>query len=152
MMKVGVLFLLLAIFGFKTTVKAQQIQTKAVFSYKSFQALDDKGNIIETLKAEGLICFMTTYNENYIAITGYDKTLYTFMVTNSKIENTASKKVKVYLGIQSFHGYKVPVQLFENYNLKKSIDVPESFVIFVMSAKTGLAVSGQVFLNVSRVR
>ena len=58
----------------------------------------------------------------------------------------------VYLAIQEFQGHKVPLQIFEIYDLSKSLYIPDSFSVMICSEKTGEMIQGQSFHNVSRIR
>ena len=79
--------------------------------------------------------------------------MYTGIVYSKKQEHPdKNTKMIVYLAIQEFQGQKVPLQIFEIYDLRKSSDIPDSFTVMICSEKTGEMIQGQSFHNVSRIR
>lgn len=137
------------------SIYAQQVLQKAAYKFKIIQNLDANLNILETINGKdkmGVILFASINNQNWIAITIGDKTPYSFRIQNFKVDVNYPKKIIVYLGIQYFNGYKIPIQLFETYNLLNSSNIPESFIINVLSAKTGESISGQAFLDIAQIK
>lgn len=92
-------------------------------------------------------------NQEMISITIGDQEVHTGLIIRKKEEKVDSNtKLVVYLAIQEFNGYKVPLQIFEEYNLAKSKFIPDNFTVMICSAQTGEMIQGQSFHNVSRLR
>ena len=88
-----------------------------------------------------------------ISVTIGETEMYTGIVYSKKQENPdKNTKMIVYLAIQEFQGHKVPLQIFEIYDLSKSLYIPDSFSVMICSEKTGEMIQGQSFHNVSRIR
>jgi len=133
--------------------KAQNIEKQVVYKYGLIVNLDGNGIAKESIEGQGIILFAKVGNQEAISITIGDQETYTGLIQSKKEEKVDSNtKLVVYLAIQEFNGYKVPLQIFEKYNLSKSKFIPESFVVMICSAQTGKMIQGQAFESVSRLQ
>lgn len=115
--------------------------------------LDGNGVPKDSMEAQGIILLAKFGNQEMISITIGDQEVHTGLIIRKKEEKVDSNtKLVVYLAIQEFNGYKVPLQIFEEYNLAKSKFIPDNFTVMICSAQTGEMIQGQSFHNVSRLR
>lgn len=134
-------------------VSSQEIKTKAVYQYGYIECLDKNGNIVDELDSGGIIMFAETGRQECISITIGDKEAYTGIVHSKKQESVNSgTRMTVYLVIQELYGHKVPLQIFEVYDLTKSSNIPDYFMVSICSATTGEVIQNQSFYKISRVR
>lgn len=134
-------------------VNAQEIKTKAAYQYGHIVCLDKAGKIVDELDCGGIILFADAGRQEYISVTIGDKETYTGIVHSKKQESISSgKRMTVYLVIQEFNGHKIPLQIFEIYDLNKSSDIPDYFMVSICSVTTGEVVQSQSFHKISRVR
>ncbi|MEZ7884251.1 MAG: hypothetical protein QMB39_03255 [Bacteroidales bacterium] len=132
---------------------AQSIDKQAVYKYDFIVNLDGNGVAKETMEVQGIILFAKFGNQEFISITIGDEEIYTGQITTKKEENVDSNtKLVVYLVTQKFNGYKVPLQIFEEYNLSKSKFIPDNFTVMICSTQTGEMIQGQSFHKVSRLQ
>lgn len=91
--------------------------------------------------------------QEYISITVGDEAVHTGIIYRKKQENVNSKtKMTVYLVFQMFNDHEIPLQIFEIYDLTKSSNIPDSFVVSICSATTGKIIQSQSFHGISRIR
>ncbi len=134
-------------------VNAQEIKTKSVYQYGYIVNLDKGGNVVDELVCGGIILFAEAGGQECISITIGDMDGYTGIVQSKKQEYISAKeRMTVYLAVQEFYGRKVPLQIFEVYDLTKSSNVPDYFMVSICSATTGEIVQSQSFYKISRVR
>lgn len=134
-------------------VSAQEIKTKAVYQYGYIECLDKNGNVVDEVDCGGIILFADAERQEYISITIGDKETYTGIVHSKKQESINSRtRMTVYLVIQEFNGHKVPLQIFEVYDLTKSSSIPNDFMVSICSVTTGEVIQSQSFHKISRIR
>lgn len=134
------------------SISAQNIETKA-YKYEFIVNLDKDGNAVQKFDCMGVILLAQSGGQEAISITIGDKEAYTGVVYSKKEEYAGSNtKLVVYLVIQEFHGHKVPLQIFEEYDMSKSSYIPNCFTVMICNAQTGESVQGQSFYNISRIR
>lgn len=134
-------------------VSAQEIKTKAAYQYNYVECLDKNGNVVDKLDCGGIILFADAERQEYISITIGDKETYTGIVHSKKQECINSRtKMTVYLAIQELKEHKVPLQIFEIYDLTKSSNIPNYFMVSICNATTGEVVQSQSFHKISRVK
>lgn len=132
---------------------AQEVLTKAAYQYGYIGCLDKNGNTVDELDCGGIILIAEAGGKECISVTIGDKETYTGIVHSKKQSVVDSKtKMTVYLVVQEFNGSKVPLQIFEVYDLTKSSYIPDYFMVSICSATTGEVVQSQSFHNISRVR
>ena len=132
---------------------AQNVETKAAYKYEFIVNIDKNGKPIERLDGGGIVLFAQAVGQEAISVTIGETEMYTGIVYSKKQENPdKNTKMIVYLAIQEFQGHKVPLQIFEIYDLSKSLYIPDSFSVMICSEKTGEMIQGQSFHNVSRIR
>lgn len=132
---------------------AQEIKTKAAYQYGYIECLDKNGNVVEGFECRGIILFAEAGRQECISITIGDKDTYTGIVHSKKQESVNSgTRMTVYLVIQEFNGHKVPLQIFEVYDLTRSSNIPDYFMVSICSATTGEIIQSQSFHKISRVR
>ena len=151
-MKRIILCIITALF-FSLGMSAQNVETKAAYKYEFIVNIDKTGKPIERLDGSGIVLFAKVAGEEAISVTIGETEMYTGIVYSKKQENPdKNTKMIVYLAIQEFQGHKVPLQIFEIYDLSKSLYIPDSFSVMICSEKTGEMIQGQSFHNVSRIR
>ena len=134
-------------------MSAQTVETKAAYKYELIVNIDKNGKPIERLDGGGIVLFAQAVGQEAISVTIGETEMYTGIVYSKKQENPdKNTKMIVYLAIQEFQGHKVPLQIFEIYDLSKSLYIPDSFSVMICSEKTGEMIQGQSFHNVSRIR
>ena len=151
-MKRIILCIITALF-FSLGMSAQNVETKAAYKYEFIVNIDKNGKPIERLDGGGIVLFAQAVGQETISVTIGETEMYTGIVYSKKQENPdKNTKMIVYLAIQEFQGHKVPLQIFEIYDLIKSSYIPDSFTVMICSEKTGEMIQGQSFHNVSRIR
>ena len=151
-MKRIILCIITALF-FSLGMSAQNVETKAAYKYEFIVNIDKTGKPIERLDGSGIVLFAKAAGQEAISVTTGETEMYTGIVYSKKQENPdKNTKMIVYLAIQEFQGHKVPLQIFEIYDLSKSLYIPDSFSVMICSEKTGEMIQGQSFHNVSRIR
>ena len=151
-MKRIILCIITALF-FSLGMSAQNVETKAAYKYEFIVNIDKNGKPIERLDGGGIVLFAQASGQEAISVTIGETEMYTGIVQCKKQENPdKNTKMIVYLAIQEFQGHKVPLQIFEIYDLSKSLYIPDSFSVMICSEKTGEMIQGQSFHNVSRIR
>ena len=151
-MKKLILCIITALF-FSLGMSAQNVETKAAYKYEFIVNIDKNGKPIERLDGGGIVLFAQAVGQEAISVTIGETEMYTGIVYSKKQENPdKNTKMIVYLAIQEFQGHKVPLQIFEIYDLIKSSYIPDSFTVMICSEKTGEMIQGQSFHNVSRIR
>lgn len=135
-------------------MSAQNVETKAAYKYEFIVNIDKTGKPIERkLDDSGIVLFAQAAGQEAISVTIGETEMYTGIVYSKKQElPDKNTKMIVYLAIQEFQGHKVPLQIFEIYDLRKSSYIPDSFTVMICSEKTGEMIQGQSFHNVSRIR
>lgn len=137
---------------FTLGISAQNVETKAAYKYEFVVNLDKNGKPIEGLDGGGIVLFAQAAGQEAISVTIGETEIYTGIVYSKKQENPdKNTKMIVYLAIQEFQGHKVPLQIFEIYDLSKSSYIPDCFSVMICSEKTGEMIQGQSFHNVSRI-
>lgn len=138
---------------FSLGMSAQNVETKAAYKYEFIVNIDKTGKPIERLDGSGIVLFAKAVGQEAISVTIGETEMYTGIVYSKKQElPDKNTKMIVYLAIQEFQGHKVPLQIFEIYDLRKSSYIPDSFTVMICSEKTGEMIQGQSFHNVSRIR
>lgn len=152
-MKRLILCIITALF-FSLGMSAQNVETKAAYKYEFIVNIDKTGKPIERkLDDSGIVLFAQAAGQEAISVTIGETEMYTGIVYSKKQElPDKNTKMIVYLAIQEFQGHKVPLQIFEIYDLRKSSYIPDSFTVMICSEKTGEMIQGQSFHNVSRIR
>lgn len=151
-MKKLILCIITALF-FSLGMSAQNVETKAAYKYEFIVNIDKTGKPIERLDGSGIVLFAKAAGQEAISVTIGETEMYTGIVYSKKQEfPDKNTKMIVYLAIQEFQGHKVPLQIFEIYDLRKSSYIPDSFTVMIYSEKTGEMIQGQSFHNVSRIR
>ena len=152
-MKKLILCIITALF-FSLGMSAQNVETKAAYKYEFIVNIDKTGKPIERkLDGSGIVLFAQAAGQEAISVTIGETEMYTGIVYSKKQElPDKNTKMIVYLAIQEFQGHKVPLQIFEIYDLRKSSYIPDSFTVMICSEKTGEMIQGQSFHNVSRIR
>lgn len=151
-MKRLILCIITALF-FSLGMSAQNVETKAAYKYEFIVNIDKTGKPIERLDGSGIVLFAKAAGQEAISVTIGETEMYTGIVYSKKQElPDKNTKMIVYLAIQEFQGHKVPLQIFEIYDLRKSSYIPDSFTVMICSEKTGEMIQGQSFHNVSRIR
>ena len=151
-MKKLILCIITALF-FSLGMSAQNVETKAAYKYEFIVNIDKNGKPIERLDGGGIVLFAQAVGQEAISVTIGETEMYTGIVQCKKQENPdKNTRMIVYLAIQEFQGHKVPLQIFEIYDLIKSSYIPDSFTVMICSEKTGEMIQGQSFHNVSRIR
>lgn len=151
-MKRIILCIITALF-FSLGMSAQNVETKAAYKYEFIVNIDKNGKPIERLDGGGIVLFAQAVGQEAISVTIGETEMYTGIVYSKKQElPDKNTKMIVYLAIQEFQGHKVPLQIFEIYDLRKSSYIPDSFTVMICSEKTGEMIQGQSFHNVSRIR
>ena len=151
-MKRIILCIITALF-FSLGMSAQNVETKAAYKYEFIVNIDKNGKPIERLDGGGIVLFAQAVGQEAISVTIGETEMYTGIVYSKKQENPdKNTKMIVYLAIQEFQGHKVPLQIFEIYDLSKSLYIPDSFTVMICSEKTGEMIQGQSFHNVSRIK
>lgn len=151
-MKRLILCIITALF-FSLGMSAQNVETKAAYKYEFIVNIDKNGKPIERLDGGGIVLFAQAVGQEAISVTIGETEMYTGIVYSKKQElPDKNTKMIVYLAIQEFQGHKVPLQIFEIYDLRKSSYIPDSFTVMICSEKTGEMIQGQSFHNVSRIR
>lgn len=151
-MKRLILCIITALF-FSLGMSAQNVETKAAYKYEFIVNIDKTGKPIERLDGSGIVLFAQAAGQEAISVTIGETEMYTGIVYSKKQElPDKNTKMIVYLAIQEFQGHKVPLQIFEIYDLRKSSYIPDSFTVMICSEKTGEMIQGQSFHNVSRIR
>ena len=134
-------------------MSAQNVEAKAAYKYEFIVKIDKDGKPIERLDGGGIVLFAQAVGQEAISVTIGETEMYTGIVYSKKQElPDKNTKMIVYLAIQEFQGHKVPLQIFEIYDLSKSLYIPDSFSVMICSEKTGEMIQGQSFHNVSRIR
>lgn len=134
-------------------VSAQEVKTKAAYQYGNITFLDNDGNIVDELDSKGVIMFADLGMQEYVSITVGNEAVHTGIVHSKKQESVDSKtRMTVYLVIQEFNGHEIPLQIFEVYDLTKSSNIPDCFVLSICSATTGEVIQSQSFHKISRIR
>ena len=134
-------------------MSAQNVETKAAYKYEFIVNIDKNGKPIERLDGGGIVLFAQAVGQEAISVTIGETEMYTGIVYSKKQElPDKNTKMIVYLAIQEFQGHKVPLQIFEIYDLSKSLYIPDSFSVMICSEKTGEMIQGQSFHNVSRIK
>ena len=134
-------------------MSAQNVETKAAYKYEFIVNIDKNGKPIERLDGGGIVLFAQAVGQEAISVTIGETEMYTGIVYSKKQElPDKNTKMIVYLAIQEFQGHKVPLQIFEIYDLIKSSYIPDSFTVMICSEKTGEMIQGQSFHNVSRIK
>lgn len=134
-------------------VCSQEIKTKAAYQYGYIECLDKNGNVVDEIECGGIILFADAGKQECISITIGDEEVHTGRIYSKKQENENSgKRMTVYLVFQEFNGHKVPLQIFELFDLTKSSIIPDCFIVSICSAKTGEIIQSQSFHKISRVR
>ena len=147
------LFIVLILALSATISNAQSIEKQAVYKYGLIVYLDGNGVPKDSMEAQGIILLAKFGNQEMISITIGDQEVHTGLIIRKKEEKVDSNtKLVVYLAIQEFNGYKVPLQIFEEYNLAKSKFITDNFTVMIFSDQTGEMIQGQSFHNVSRLR
>ena len=151
-MKKLILCIITALF-FSLGMSAQNVDTKAAYKYEFIVNIDKTGKPIERLDGSGIVLFAKAAGQEAISVTIGETEMYTGIVYSKKQElPDKNTKMIVYLAIQEFQGHKVPLQIFEIYDLRKSSYIPDSFTVMICSEKTGEMIQGQSFHNVSRIK
>ena len=151
-MKRIILCIITALF-FSLGMSAQNVETKAAYKYEFIVNIDKNGKPIERLDGGGIVLFAQAVGQEAISVTIGETEMYTGILYSKKQElPDKNTKMIVYLAIQEFQGHKVPLQIFEIYDLSKSLYIPDSFSVMICSEKTGEMIQGQSFHNVSRIR
>lgn len=151
-MKRLILCIITALF-FSLGMSAQNVETKAAYKYEFIVNIDKTGKPIERLDGSGIVLFAKAAGQEAISVTIGETEMYTGIVYSKKQElPDKNTKMIVYLAIQEFQGHKVPLQIFEIYDLRKSSYIPDSFTVMICSEKTGEMIQGQSFHNVSRIK
>ena len=151
-MKKLILCIITALF-FSLGMSAQNVETKAAYKYEFIVNIDKNGKPIERLDGGGIVLFAQAVGQEAISVTIGETEMYTGIVYSKKQElPDKNTKMIVYLAIQEFQGHKVPLQIFEIYDLSKSLYIPDSFSVMICSEKTGEMIQGQSFHNVSRIK
>ena len=151
-MKRIILCIITALF-FSLGMSAQNVETKAAYKYEFIVNIDKTGKPIERLDGSGIVLFAKAAGQEAISVTIGETEMYTGIVYSKKQElPDKNTKMIVYLAIQEFQGHKVPLQIFEIYDLRKSSYIPDSFTVMICSEKTGEMIQGQSFHNVSRIK
>ena len=134
-------------------MSAQNVETKAAYKYEFIVNIDKTGKPIDRLDGSGIVLFAKAAGQEAISVTIGETEMYTGIVYSKKQElPDKNTKMIVYLAIQEFQGHKVPLQIFEIYDLRKSSYIPDNFTVMICSEKTGEMIQGQSFHNVSRIR
>lgn len=134
-------------------VNAQEIKTKSAYQYDYIVCLDKGGSVADELVCGGIILFAEAGGQECISITFGDTEGYTGIVHSKKQEYISAKeRMTVYIVIQEFNGHKVPLQIFEVYDLTKSSNIPDYFMVSICSVTTGEVVRSQAFHKISRIR
>lgn len=134
-------------------VSAQGIKTKATYQYGYIECLDKNGDVVDEFDCEGIILFADAGKQEWISITIGDEETYTGRVHSKKQESINSETtMTVYLVIQEFNEHKVPLQVFEVYDLTKSSNIPNYFMVSICNATTGEVIQSQSFYKISRIR
>ena len=150
-MKRLILCIINALF-FSLGMSAQNVETKAAYKYEFIVNIDKTGKPIERLDGSGIVLFAQAVGQEAISVTIGETEMYTGILYSKKQElPDKNTKMIVYLAIQEFQGHKVPLQIFEIYDLRKSSYIPDSFTVMICSEKTGEMIQGQSFHNVSRI-
>lgn len=131
---------------------AQSIETKAVYQYGFILNLDKDGNVVEDLDCRGIILIAQSQDQEVISVTIGDKDGYTGIIHSKKETEDKNTKTIVYIAIQEFKGNKIPLQIFEIYDLTKSSYIPDHFIVAICNPTTGKIIQSQVFHQISRVR
>ena len=138
---------------FSLGMSAQNVETKAAYKYEFIVNIDKTGKPIDRLDGSGIVLFAKAAGQEAISVTIGETEMYTGIVYSKKQElPDKNTKMIVYLAIQEFQGHKVPLQIFEIYDLRKSSYIPDNFTVMICSEKTGEMIQGQSFHNVSRIR
>lgn len=147
------LFIVL-ILVFSTIVSnAQSIEKQAVYKYGLIVNLDSNGVAKESMEGQGIILLAKSGHQEVISITIGDRATYTGLIISKKEETVDSNtKLVIYLATQEFNGYRIPLQIFEEYDLTKSRFIPDNFTVMICSTQTGEMIQGQSFHNVSRLQ
>ena len=127
------------------------------YTMNSFRSYTDSihinGNVVDELDCGGIILFAEAGRQECISITIDDEEAHTGIVHSKKLESVNSgTRMTVYLVIQEFNGHKVPLQIFEVYDLTKSSNIPDYFMVSICSATTGEVIQSQSFHKISRIR
>ncbi len=130
---------------------AQSLLDQRAYKYELIQNLDKNGNIVGEQRVSGVIGIGSDGRDEAISVTIGEEIMYLGVVHSKKTANDNGEKVITYLVIMEFQGYRVPLQIFERYNLTKSSVIPSSFAVFVCNKDTGEIVQGQSFHYISRV-
>lgn len=133
-------------------INAQEPETKAAYQYRHIACWDKDGNVVDTIDCFGIILVAEAQGQECICVTIGEEELYNGLVQRKKTEYSDNKKTIVYLVIQEFHGAKVPLQIFEIYDLTKSSHIPDSFMVSICSTTTGEVVRSQSFHSILRMR
>ena len=113
-------------------MSAQNVETKAAYKYEFIVNIDKNGKPIERLDGGGIVLFAQAVGQETISVTIGETEMYTGIVYSKKQENPdKNTKMIVYLAIQEFQGHKVPLQIFEIYDLSKSLYIPDSFSVMI---------------------
>ena len=130
-MKRIILCIITALF-FSLGMSAQNVETKAAYKYEFIVNIDKNGKPIERLDGGGIVLFAQAVGQETISVTIGETEMYTGIVYSKKQENPdKNTKMIVYLAIQEFQGHKVPLQIFEIYDLSKSLYIPDSFSVMI---------------------
>lgn len=129
------------------------IKTIATYRYDHTAFMDKNDNIEEELDISGAIIFAEAEGMEFVCITiGTEPQYSGFVKTKRHYTEGDSTKLTVYLFIIEFEGYKIPIQLFEVYDLTKSSYIPDSFLVCTCSVTTGEIVKTQILQKISRVQ
>lgn len=140
------------IFLYAPHINAQEIETKAAYQYRHIACWDKDGNVVNTIDCFGIILVAEAQGQECICVTIGEEELYNGLVQRKKIEYSDNQKTIVYLVIQEFHGEKVPLQIFEIYDLTKSSHIPDSFMVSICSTTTGEVMRSQSFHSILRMQ
>lgn len=131
------------------------IKPIASYRYDYTAFMDKNGNIEGELDISGAIILAEVDGTEFIHITIGEEfhTQYAgFVKTKKHITEGDSVKVTVYLLGSEIEDHKIPIQLFEIYDLTKSSHIPDLFIVTIHSATTGEIEKSQIMRKISRVR
>ena len=141
------ILLLLILVLISLTSFAQTLRCTAGYVYEKAQALDARGNVIETFNnIRGTVLFYEKGSQTAIASTIGDQNMYVLEVISKKTYPDSN----VYLGHMSYEGRMVMIEVFEVFDLDKGKVDPDYFLFFVRDNVTGERINGQAYLNISR--
>ncbi len=132
---------------------SQTITQTRAYKYTTFVAVDNSYNEIQTENIGGVIVFSEASGMQFISVTIGDDVVFNGQIQNAKHNPINNKEqTNVYLFVMEFEGHKIPLQLFECFDLSLSSIVPKEYFLAVHSAIDGEYVQGQAFRGISRIK